>query len=62
MVLERSLAFCVFYTCGNLVCGFSKWLTHLVVIAFFHSMNTCELNMRFHLFDGFLDSLSCGLG
>jgi hypothetical protein len=56
----HSLAFRVFGSCGNLVCGFSKWLTHLVVIAFSHSMNTCELNMRFHLFYGFLDSLSCG--
>jgi hypothetical protein len=28
----------------------------------FHSMNTHELNMRFHLFDRFLDSFSCGLG
>jgi hypothetical protein len=30
--------------------------------SFSHSMNTREPNMRFHLFDGFLDSLSCGLG
>jgi hypothetical protein len=30
--------------------------------SFFHSMNTRELNMRFHLFNGFLDSLSRGLG
>jgi hypothetical protein len=30
--------------------------------SFSHSMNTHEPNMRFHLFDGFLDSLSCGLG
>jgi hypothetical protein len=29
---------------------------------FSHSMNTREPNMRFHLFDGFLDSFSCGLG
>jgi hypothetical protein len=30
--------------------------------SFFYSMNTRELNMRFHLCDGFLDSFSCGLG
>jgi hypothetical protein len=51
MVLQpRSHAFCVFDSCGNLVCSFS------------HSMNTHESNMRFHLFDGFLDSFLSGLG
>jgi hypothetical protein len=30
--------------------------------SFSHSMNTHESNMRFHLFDGFIDSFSCGLG
>jgi hypothetical protein len=30
--------------------------------SFSHSMNTHESNLRFHLIDGFLDSLSCGLG
>jgi hypothetical protein len=30
--------------------------------SFSHSMNTYELNMRFLLIDGFLDSFSCGLG
>jgi hypothetical protein len=29
---------------------------------FSHSLNTHEPNMRFRLIDGFLDSLSCGLG
>jgi hypothetical protein len=29
---------------------------------FSHSMNTHEPNMRFHLFDRFLNSFSCGLG
>jgi hypothetical protein len=29
---------------------------------FSHSMSTRELNIRFHLFDGFLDTFSCGLG
>jgi hypothetical protein len=47
----HSHSFRVFDTCGNLICDFSKWLTHLVVIVFSHSMNTCELNMRFHFFD-----------
>jgi hypothetical protein len=30
--------------------------------SFSHSLNTHEPNMRFHLFDRFLDSFSCGLG
>jgi hypothetical protein len=30
--------------------------------SFSRSMNTCEPNMRFCLIDGFLDSLSSGLG
>jgi hypothetical protein len=30
--------------------------------SFSHSMNTLESNMRFHLFDGFIDFFSCGLG
>jgi hypothetical protein len=29
---------------------------------FSHSINTHESNMIFHLFDGFIDSFSCGLG
>jgi hypothetical protein len=29
--------------------------------SFSHNMNTHEPNMRFHLLDGFLDSLSYGL-
>jgi hypothetical protein len=50
MVLQpHSYAFHVFDSCGILVCGFS------------HSMNTCEPNMRFHLFDGLLDYFSCGM-
>jgi hypothetical protein len=35
MVLQpHSHALLVFDSCGILVCGFSQWLTHLVVIAF----------------------------
>jgi hypothetical protein len=56
VIQSHSHALHVFHSCGILVCGFSQWLTHLVVIAFSHSMNTCELDMRFCLFDGFLDS------
>jgi hypothetical protein len=37
-------------------------LTYVGGHSFSHSMNTHELNMRFHLFDGFIDSFSCGLG
>jgi hypothetical protein len=63
MVLQPHFhAFRVLDSCEILVCDFSQRLTHLVVIVFFsNSMNTCEPNMRFHLFDGFLDSLSYGL-
>jgi hypothetical protein len=63
MVLQpHSHAFHVFNSCGNFLCDFSRCLTHYVGTAFSHSMNTCEPNMRFDLIDGFLDSLSCGLG
>jgi hypothetical protein len=63
MVLQpHSHAFHVFNSCGNFLCDFSQCLTHYVGTTFSHSMNTCEPNMRFHLIDGFLDSLSCGLG
>jgi hypothetical protein len=61
MVLQpHSHAFRVFDSCGNLFCGFSQWLTHLVVIAFYHSMNTCELNMRFCFFMDFLTPCLAG--
>jgi hypothetical protein len=63
MVLQPlSHAFCVFDSCGNLVCGFFSVLGSFSDHSFSHSMNTHELNMRFHLFDQFLDSFSCGLG
>jgi hypothetical protein len=63
MVLQPySHAFRVFDSCGNLLCVFTQCLTHEVVITFSHSMNTRESNISFCLFDGFLDSFSCGLG
>jgi hypothetical protein len=37
-------------------------LTYVGGHSFSHSMNTHESNMRFHLFDGFIDSFSYGLG
>jgi hypothetical protein len=41
--------------------SFLRWFRHISGHNFSHSMNTHEPNMRFHLFDRFLDSFSCGL-
>jgi hypothetical protein len=63
MVLQpHSLPFRVVDSLGNLVCGFSQVLYSFSGHSFSHSMNTHEPNMRFHLFDQFLGSFSCGLG
>jgi hypothetical protein len=63
MVLQpHSHAFRVFDSCGISVCGFFTVVDSFGGHSFSHNMNTHEPNMRFHLFYGFLDSLSCGLG
>jgi hypothetical protein len=54
------------FSCVWFLCEFGLWL-FLVVdsfggLSFSHSMNTPEPKIRFHRFDGFLDSLCCGLG
>jgi hypothetical protein len=54
------LLLCVWFL-WDLACGYSVCLTCIGGHSFSYSINTHESNMRFHLFDGFIDSFSCGL-
>jgi hypothetical protein len=54
------------FSCVCFLWKFGLWLFSVLDSfsghIFSHNMNTHEPNMRFHLFDRFLDSFSCGLG
>jgi hypothetical protein len=62
MVLQpHSHVFRVFDSCGNLVCDFSQWLTHLVVIAFLIAWTLMSPIWDFTLLMDPLTPFSCGL-